>query len=316
MLPRLGVLAFAASMTAAVCFAREDEPTTPPTAPAKPAKADSTMEYIDVDSKALDAKIRAGVYLPAAYVAEPERKFPALYFLHGMFGDERKWQQRETHVVLDELIEKKQVPPMIVICPAGHNSMYMNWFNGKARWMDFLTDDLVKAMEAKYRIDDRRDMRAISGESMGGYGSLNIAFQHPELYGSVSAHSAALFPEDPTQVNPKLKRWAKQWGEVFGDPIDQPFWEKNNPIHLAATADEAGLKTLAIYFDCGERDEYGFDKTCTVLHTALEKRKIPHTYELRGGDHGANYFRANVEHSLRFHGDRFTQADAKRTKDG
>jgi S-formylglutathione hydrolase FrmB len=316
MLRSLGFTVLLTSVGVAWCGAGEDNPSTPPAAaPSKPAAAASKMEYITVESKALDAKIRVGIYLPAAYVTKPDAKFPCLYFLHGMFGDERKWEQRETDLVLDELIEKGEVPPMIVACPAGHNSMYVNWVNGQGQWMDFVTTDLVKELEAKYRIDGRREMRGISGDSMGGYGALNIAFQHSELYGSASAHSAALFPADPTQVNPRLKRWAKQWGEVFGDPIDLAFWQKNNPIHMATTLDEATLKTMAIYFDCGERDEFGFDKTSTLLHDALDKRKIPHTYELRGGDHGATYFRDNVAHSLRFHGDVFTRAQQAK-KDG
>lgn len=316
MLRSIGIAVALTSFGVAWGGAGEDTPTAPPVAPSKPAAATSKMEYITVDSKALDAKIRVGIYLPAAYTTKPDAKFPCLYFLHGMFGDERKWEQRETDLVLDELIDKGEVPPMIVACPAGHNSMYVNWVNGQGRWMDFLTDDLVKELEAKYRIDSSRDARGISGDSMGGYGALNIAFQRPELYGSASAHSAALFPADPTQVNPRLKRWAKQWGEVFGDPIDVPFWQKNNPIHMASTLDEDALKSLAIYFDCGERDEFGFDKTCTLLHEALEKRKIPHTYELRGGDHGATYFRDNVGHSLRFHGTIFQRAAKKSEKDG
>lgn len=314
MLRSLGFAAVLTSFGIAWGHAGEDTPTTPPAAPSKPAAATSKIEYITVDSKALDAKIRVGIYLPAAYVSQPDAKFPCLYFLHGMFGDERKWEQRETDLVLDELIEKGEVPPMIVACPAGHNSMYVNWVNGQGRWMDFIAGDLLQELESKYRIDARREMRGISGDSMGGYGALNIAFQHSDIYGSASAHSAALFPADPTQVNPRLKRWAKQWGEVFGDPIDLKFWQTNNPIHMATALDDAQskrLKDLAIYFDCGERDEFGFDKTCTQLHEALEKNKIPHTYELRGGDHGATYFRDNVAHSLRFHGSIFTSA-AKR----
>lgn len=316
MLRSLGLVAVVTGTAVAWCGAVEDKPTAPVAPAAKPTAAVSTMEYITVDSKALDAKIRVGIYLPAAYAARPTDTFPCLYFLHGMFGDERKWQQRETDLVLDELIEKGEVPPMIVACPAGHNSMYVNWVNGQGRWMDFITEDLVKELEAKYRIDGRRAMRGISGDSMGGYGALNIALQKPELYGSASAHSAALFPADPAQVNPRLKRWAKQWGEVFGDPIDLKFWQQNNPIHRASTLDAHALDGLAIYFDCGERDEFGFDKTCSLLHDALEKSKIPHTYELRGGDHGATYFRDNVAHSLRFHGAAFSGGAAGATKAG
>ncbi len=283
------------------------------------AHAESTLEYITVDSKAVHKSVRVGVYLPDGYEANDAR-FPVLYFLHGMFGNERKWENRGVPDQLDELIAQKKVPPMIVVCPNGENSMYVNWVSGKADWEIFIADELPKAIDAKYRTIAGRTGRGISGDSMGGFGALNIAFHHPDEFASVSAHSAALFAVDPNNLSDRMKQMAARWKDVFGAPVDVKNWERNNPLKVAETADADALKSLTIYFDCGNHDHFGFDQTNVELHQELEKRGIPHQWTLRDGDHGDEYFRANVCHSLEFHGAAFaavdTKADAKTGPNG
>ncbi len=271
------------------------------------ARADSTLEYITVDSKSVHKEVRVGVYLPDGYAASDAR-YPVLLFLHGMFGNERKWESRGVPEQLDALIAQKKVPPMIVVCPNGENSMYVNWVSGKANWEDFIADELPKAIDAKYRTLTDRAARGITGDSMGGFGALNIAFHHPDRFGAVSAHSAAIFAIDPNQLSDRVKMMAARWKDVFGSPVDVKNWEKNNPLKTAEDVDEGALKKLAIYFDCGNQDHFGFNETNQELHAELDKRGIPHQWFLRDGDHGDEYFRANVCHSLEFHGSVFADA--------
>lgn len=277
-------------------------------APAPAAKS-STLQYIDVDSTSLKRPISVGVYLPPGYHdADNDRRYPVLYFLHGLFGSERKWEQRGTPKNVDALLRDGKIEPMIVVCPNGENSFYMKWADGTEDWESFVVKDLVAAIDGRYRTVAERSKRGLSGDSMGGFGALNLGFRNPAVYGSISAHSAALLPEDPGETPEWMKRFGKRVRQIFGDPPDAELWKANNPIHLARAIDAKTLNSLAIYFDCGADDRYGFDAGANLLHQALEGRAIRHEFHLRNGNHGADYFIQYVDHSLLFHAAAFRAA--------
>lgn len=269
----------------------------------------STIQYVQVDSPSLKRAVSVGVYLPAGYADSGDRRYSTLYFLHGMNGSEHQWQDRGASARLDALVAGKDVDPMIVVCPDGDNSFYLNWLNGKQDWEAFIVKDLVATIDKNYRTIPERRNRGLTGDSMGGYGALNLTFRNPTVFGSVSAHSAALFPEEIDKMPAWMKGPGGRFGEIFGDPPDIAYWKANNPLHLAATMDAMKLSSLSIYFDCGENDEYGFDAGAEALHRTLEKRDIPHEYHLRSGHHGRTYYIANVDFSLRFHAADFHRAD-------
>ncbi len=133
---------------------------------------------------------------------------------------------------------------------------------------------------------------------MGGFGALHLAFRHPQLFSSVSAHSAALIDKIPAFVAsaPPSPR-TRIFGGVFGSPFDSAFWQQNSPITLARTATLAGLK---IYFDCGDQDDYGFEAGATALDKILTSRHIPHEFHLYPGRHDYTYFSAHIPASLQF----------------
>ncbi|MBL8840790.1 MAG: hypothetical protein JNL90_04580 [Planctomycetes bacterium] len=280
-------------------------------APAAPSA--SRMESLRHDAKLLGTTLNVAVYLPPGYDESGER-YPVLYFLHGLWGNAGKWAERGTPATLDALIAENKVPPMIVVCPDGQNSMYVNALETKAPWGDFLATELVETIDAKYRTVADRAARGINGDSMGGYGALNVAFKHPTVFGSVSAHSAAIYPVDPTQLPDRIKQFAPQWKPVYGWPIDVDHWKAWNPLELAATLPVETLASLEIYFDCGDKDRYGFDKTNAQLHEILEGRKVAHQWHLRSGGHGRDYFSEYVPESLVFHGAAFDRAAAEGSK--
>lgn len=269
------------------------------------AHAASEVDYISYPSKELKRNVRIGIYLPDGYDSSESDRYPCLYFLHGMFGSEMTWESRGTAELLDDLIENGDVPPMIVVCPNGENSMYVNWKNGKGNWGSFVSEELVTYIDEKYRTLAHRRSRGISGDSMGGYGALTQSFQHPDTYGSVSAHSAALYPEDPDQLPDWVKRRAEHFVAIYGAEPDTEHWTQNNPLFLARTLSADQLKSLDLYFDCGDQDKFGFDKTNTTLSSILKEQGVPHTFSIRPGDHGRRYFRKYVEHSLIFHGNAY-----------
>lgn len=275
---------------------------------AAPKRSPSRMHHFEHDSKLLGTKLNVAAYLPPGYDEEKDERYPVLYFLHGMWGNCRKWEERGTAATVDRLIEENKIPPLIVVSPDGQNSMYVDALEGGKPWGDFLAVELVARIDRELRTQAWREARGINGDSMGGYGALNVAFKHPEVFGSVSAHSAAIYPVDPAQLPERIQQWAPQWKPVYGWPIDVAHWKAWNPLELAATLPVEALRKLAIYFDCGDRDRYGFDKTNAKLHEILESREVPHEWHLRSGGHGRDYFSENVAESLLFHGGVFDRA--------
>ncbi len=163
---------------------------------------------------------------------------------------------------------------------------------------DFLLQEFFPFIEKKYRVSPGRANRAISGVSMGGYGALHLAFRHPQLFSSVSAHSAALIEKLPAFVNAPQSPRARVFGGTFGSPPDPVFWEQNSPIHRAA---EMPRFLLKIYFDCGDQDDYGFETGATALDKILTARRIPHEFHIYPGRHDPVYFAAHIPASLAFH---------------
>lgn len=270
-----------------------------------------TFRTASFTSSALGREARYGIFLPRDYDAKENarRRYPVVIWLHGMFEDHERFARRGGGVVLDRMLGEGSFPEAIFVCPDGGRTKF--WVNGlrSGRYEDYVVRDLLAHLRETYRVDDRREARAIMGVSMGGYGALGIAFHHPRQFVAVAAHSAAIFPPDPENLPPRFQRALSTWGrrlgldEVFGNPPDKRLWQRNNPLWLAATLEPERLEGLAIYFDCGTRDRYGFDEPNRELHRILERRRIPHTFRLvEDGQHGwrSGYNRAQLPHSLAF----------------
>ncbi len=257
------------------------------------------------NSKALGRKSPYGIYLPKDYDSETakDRDYPLIVYLHGLNEDHRRFSQRPGQAVLDKMAGDKSLPELIFVCVEGGRSFYMNSERGGAV-EDMLMQDLLPHLESKYRIRSGRENRALLGVSMGGLGALSLAFKHPKLFGSVASHSAAILPKDPSSLQGRRGGWAKRMvGGLFGEPMDQEKWQRENPLFQVASLKEEDRPSLNIYFDCGSKDRYGFQGTNTALHEAMTKLKIPHQWRLvDGGGHGwrSGYNQGALPHSLTF----------------
>ncbi len=268
-------------------------------------------------SEAVDADAPYGVFLPKGYDA-PENKdvrYPLVIWLHGMFEDHLRFHDRGGAAVLDKAVGDGKLPPCVFVTPnGGRTTLYVN--RKDARWEDMITKDLLTHLEQTYRIRPERDQRAIMGVSMGGMAALRIAFADPEKFGAVAVHSSAVFGEDPEQLPDRMKGMVKQLGldEVFGDPIQKEPWQKANPLCLAMDLDAKKLHGLRIYFDAGTKDRYHFDAGNLLLHEALDKRHIAHTWRLiEGGGHswGSNFEDQTLPFSFAMVGEMFLAGTGK-----
>jgi putative tributyrin esterase len=256
------------------------------------------VECNAIPSKILARGVPYCIVLPASFEADKTKRFPILYELHGLGDNEQFFVHSGLWNLVEDQRERGELKDFLIATPAGGASFYINSKDGKVRYEDFLLREFFPFIEKKYRVSPGRANRAISGVSMGGYGALHLAFRHPELFNSVSAHSAALIEKLPAFVNVPQSARARVLGGVFGVPPDVAFWNANSPLTLAHSSNLAGLK---IYFDCGDQDDYGFDGGAAALDKILTGRKIAHEFHIFPGRHDPGYFAAHIPDSLAFH---------------
>jgi len=264
----------------------------------------SRVQYKAFRSQLLGRQIAYALYLPPSYQTS-ERTYPVVFFLHGANENEKRWSTRgRTDIMLDRMVESGEIGEFIVAIPFGGNSFYTNSISGE-RWEDMITDEFIPMIESTTRAEGRREGRAVSGISMGGYGALKLAFKNPEFFGSVSAHSPMLIDDFATaaaQLGNARKRaglFYELFDNIFGVSDSLVYWEANNPLRVARETD--GLDELKIYFDCGTEDEYGFNIGVTQLSRILKARGIDHEFHLFPGNHGWEYARQHTDESLLFH---------------
>jgi enterochelin esterase-like enzyme len=179
------------------------------------------VEPFEYYSGVTGTRRKANVYLPAGYTAE--RKYPVLYLLHGIGGDENEWLNAVgSKPILDNLIADGEAVSMIVVFANGRalpndrvpkgNVFTPENSAGFARFDHDLLEFLIPAIQAKYSVLADREHRALAGLSMGGGQTLNFGLTHLDAFAWLGAFSSApntkppaeLVP-DPAAVNAKLR---------------------------------------------------------------------------------------------------------------
>lgn len=281
-----------------------------PAATSIAASSQARGECLSVPSRILGRSVPYCVILPPGYAEDANRRYPVLYYFHGLGDSEQMFVRSGGFNLIEELWDARQLGDFLIVTPAGYSSFFMNSHDGRFRYDDFFLQEFMPWIEHRYRVAPDRESRGIGGISMGGYGALRMAFLHPQLFGSVSAHSAALMERLPAVSlgdSPESGR-LRLLGDVFGSPPDRAFWDRNNPLTIARTPELAGMK---IYFDCGTQDDYGFEAGAQALHNVLVSRHIAHEFHLDPGGHNWSYFAAHLPDSLRFHSAAFRSSGAR-----
>jgi S-formylglutathione hydrolase FrmB len=276
------------------------------------AHAEDRIDCNALQSHILGQTVHYCVMLPPGYdtaaASQPPRRYPVLYFLHGLGDNEQTLFKGGGWGVIEDLRQQKKISDFLIVAPEGKSSFYINSADGRVRYGDFFIREFIPFVESHYSIRRERSARAISGVSMGGYGALRFAFAYPELFSSVSAQSAALEAEPPRQTDamPTPTPLSRMLGAVFGDPVDLRHWNQNSPFMLAKQ-NRSLIQTagLFIYFNCGNEDEFGFEKGAEELHRQLQAEGIRHEFHLYPGNHGAEYFLAHLAETFTFHSHSF-----------
>ncbi len=181
------------------------------------------------DSRMLNKERRLTIYTPPGY-EKSGRSYPVLYLLHGMGGDEEAWiALGRTAQILDNLIAQGKVMPMIVVMPNGNvsqeaapgeTSQGMNKPNFQLPQtmegtMESTFPEIVNFIDNNYRTIKKKSGRAIAGLSMGGFHSLNISREYPDMFDYVGLFSAAITPNKDVK-SPVYENADKKLAVQFG----------------------------------------------------------------------------------------------------
>lgn len=215
-----------------------------------------TLHYF---STTVDTNRRAFVYTPPGY--NPQQKYPVLYLLHGIGGDEWEWLKGgKPNIILDNLYADGKITPMIVVLPNGRamkdDRATGNIFDPEkvqafATFEKDLLIDLIPIVEKTYPVKSSAEHRAIAGLSMGGGQALNFGLGNPNNFQWVGAFSPAPNTKSPEELISNPKKTMES------------------------------LKKLFIY--CGDKDR--LLNISIRTHDYLMEKGIPHVYLVEPGDH-------------------------------
>ena len=221
--------------------------------------AHGKIDTVYYESKTVGTKRKAVIYTPPRY--SKDKKYPVLYLLHGIGGDEKEWLNGgHPQVILDNLYAEDKVGPMLVVMPNGRamkdDRAIGNIFDSTkvqafATFEKDLLNDLIPFIEKNYPVYTDRENRAIAGLSMGGGQSLNFGLGNPDKFAWVGGFSSA----------PNTKR----------------------PELLVPDPDEARKKLKLLWISCGDNDRLITFSQRT--HDYLQANNVPHIFHIEPGVH-------------------------------
>jgi enterochelin esterase-like enzyme len=227
-----------------------------------------TLEMIEYDSKTVGTTRKMLVYTPPGYSAE--KKYPVLYLLHGIGGDETEWRRfAAPDHLFDNLIADGKAVPMIVVMPNGraqkNDRAEGNVFAAAPAFAVFerdLLDDVIPAIESRYSVEADRESRALAGLSMGGGQSLNFGLTHLDTFAWVGGFSSAPNTKSPAELVP--------------DP--------------AAVRDRLKL----LWLSCGNKDN--LIRISQGMHAYLKEHDVPHVWHVDEHGHDPRHWRNSLYH--------------------
>jgi len=261
-------------------------------------------EGLTFDSKLLNVPVSYTIYLPSDYPSS-NRRYPVVYLLHGFTDDDTGWLQfGEAHLIADEAIAQREIPPMIIVMPDGGVTWYINDHQDDHRWQDMFTEEFVPFIDSTYRTRTKKEYRGIAGLSMGGYGALHISLRNPDLFTACAAFSAGIHTEDEV-IGMTAARYAELYDQIFdtslrGEARITDHWRSYDPISLMKNLPVETIKKVRWYIDCGD-DDFLY-KGNSTLHIVMRDLDIPHEYRVRDGAHEWSYWRSGLTEALKFIG--------------
>jgi S-formylglutathione hydrolase FrmB len=273
-------------------------------APGAAAVAPDGVSYQTFSTRDLPAPARALVFLPPSYARNPGRRYPVLYFLHDAWSAETALSAHGVAAELSRRMADGRMPEFLVVAPGARGSWFSDSHDGKEMWERFLTGDLLRQVESRYRALTTPASRGITGISMGGYGAVKIALRHPGLYGSVSSLSGALIPfgwDDLARYG-FFARWTLK--RVFGRTRTDNTLDAND-VWKILWSSHFDASPFPLYLRGGTEDVYGLGRVAAQFATFCADHGIGASAVLEPGGHDWSYWRRAVLPVFAWHAGRF-----------
>ncbi len=233
----------------------------------------------NVRSDALEAEVEISVLFPPKFEGET---LPLIINLHGG-GDDRR-SLVGSRPMYEDLMISGDLPRAVVASFSAGLSFYTGGYEA------FIVDEYPAFLNREFGVSLRPEDTAITGVSMGGFGSLKVALKHPERFGAVAALEPGVLPHTTYQNELSADNW---WSKgaieegAWGEPVDEEQWKADNPANIVLENTERIRESgISIYLECGDEDLLNLHWGTEFLHRILWDQQIPHEYRLvRWADH-------------------------------
>ena len=251
-----------------------------------PIPAHGTIVHESVTSAALGGQQKSFlVYLPPSYNTPQgqTKRYPTLYLLHGSPGADHDWfTAGKADQSADTLIALGKIPELILILPDGNGlsgatSEWGNSYDQQQLIETYVASDLVKYVDQKYRTLAQPSSRGIGGLSMGGFGALNIAVHHPEIFGTVISLGGYYHAE----------------GSIWGN--NAAYIQQNSPADVFPGRKLAWK--LHIYLGAATKDEPYFTDTKQFTQE-LDGLHVPYHLDIQAGYHSWSIWQTQMYNAL------------------
>lgn len=238
------------------------------------------VEYGTFESAAVGGPVSYHIYLPDAYHADEERRFPVLYWLHGSGGlSAAAIRQVSAHFAGG--MRAGEIPPMTVVMPnAPPLSLWVDSKDGAMPVETVVTEELLPHIDATFRTIASREGRIIEGFSMGGYGAARFGFKRLDLFGAASSLAGGPLQQEFTHAPRTSERGRRAvLQSVFGG--DHDHFRALSPWVLAEQNADEIAEHLLLRVVIGEQDEM-----IDVAHefaAHLQALGIPHQFTVIPG---------------------------------
>lgn len=299
-------------------------------------------ESLQINPQGNSSARNVSVYLPPGYMHMQNQhiRYPVVYLLHGSYATNALWSGKgylgdiNLGISVDALIQNQTIDPMIIVMPDCKTKYNGSWYTNSeytGNWETFITEELVPDIDENFRTIAHRNMRAVAGHSMGGYGAMRFGLQHAHMFANVystsgllslesaflgngkqrdkviSAHGAAWSP-DVSNKDGYVLPWTGKPGERVKIPEVWRRWQAHDPMNMLNDYAVSGFKKRStILIDCGEQDEPLLES-----NQAFSKRAnqlgIKHRFETFEGGHHDKTMQRLTEVGLPFLSKSFAKA--------
>lgn len=229
-----------------------------------------------ITSIALKGKVHARVILPAEYADHPTRRYPVIYFLHGLPAAStsylgNSWLARDVEAA----------GPAILVVPQGARDSdtdpeYLNWGAGR-NWETYIATEVPRDIDAHFRTIRSSRGRALVGVSAGGYGATVVGLHHPGVFSVIESWSGYFHPTDPTGTKALARGPAEN-------------------VHTLVHEIQSSRTWFGFYVGRGDTR---FAAENVQLDNELSEAHVPHLFEVYSGVHETSLWQAHARLWLR-----------------